>query len=40
MSDLKVIMADYYVATFTVTGDALVLEFNNNQKFRITVKEV
>lgn len=36
--DLKCLMKDYYVATFTESGDALKLRFNNGQAFILTIK--
>ena len=38
LSDLKAIMAEYYVATFTLDESALTVGFSNGQKFRISVK--
>ncbi len=38
--DLKVLMREYYAATFTATEDALQLQFNNGQKFILSAKEV
>ena len=37
--DLKILMKDYYVATFTETGNELIVAFNNGQKFKITMSE-
>ena len=38
--DLKVLLREYYAATFTVEEDALKLRFNNGQKFILSIKEV
>ena len=38
--DLKVLLRDYYAATFTKEGDALKLQFNNGQTFIISIKEI
>ena len=38
--DLKVLLREYYAATFTAEGDALKLQFNNGQTFILSVKEV
>ncbi len=38
--DLKVLMSEYYAATFTETEYALQLQFNNGQKFILSAKEV
>lgn len=38
--DLKVLLRDYYAATFTKEEDALTLQFTNGQKFILSAKEV
>ena len=38
--DLKVLLSEYYLATFNLEGDALILRFTNGQIFRITMKEI
>lgn len=38
LSDLKVLMKDYYIATFVEDGQALKIAFNNGQEFDIIVK--
>ena len=38
--DLKVLMREYYAATFTVEENALKLQFTNGQTFRLTAVEV
>ena len=38
--DLKVLLRDYYAATFTADGDALKIQFNNGQTFILSVEEV
>ena len=38
--DLKVLLRDYYAATFTAEGNSLKLQFNNGQTFILSVKEV
>ena len=37
---LKVLLRDYYAATFTKEGNALTLQFNNGQRFVLIAKEV
>lgn len=38
--DLKVLLRDYYVATFTKDENALKLQFTNGQTFMLTAKEI
>lgn len=38
--DLKVLMREYYAATFTVEEDSLILKFTNGQAFRLTAVEI
>lgn len=37
--DLKVLLKDYYAATFSIDGKNLKISFNNGQSFTLTVKE-
>ena len=37
--DLKVLLKDYYLATFTSDEKGLEIKFNNGQIFTITVRE-
>ncbi len=37
--DLKVLLKDYYTATFTANEKKLEIKFDNGQKFEISVKE-
>lgn len=38
--DLKVLLKEYYIATFTSDGNALLINFNNGQKFKLNVEEL
>ena len=38
--DLKVLMSEYYVATFDVNNEKLLLNFNNGQRFVIKIEEI
>lgn len=38
--DLKVLLREYYAATFSVQEDALQLQFTNGQKFSLKAKEI
>lgn len=38
-TDIKVLLKEYYVATFSEDSNNLVLKFNNGQKFRLTLFE-
>ena len=38
--DLKVLLREYYTATFTKDEDALRLQFSNGQTFILSAKEV
>ena len=40
LSDIKAILAEYYVATFTSDENALTVGFNNGQKFLVCVKAI
>lgn len=39
LTDIKVLMKEHYIATFTDDGNALKLSFNNGQSFIVTVTE-
>lgn len=39
LCDIKKLLSEYYVATFTADGASLNISFNNGQKFCISVKE-
>ncbi|MCI8820320.1 MAG: hypothetical protein HFK02_02840 [Clostridia bacterium] len=38
--DLKVLMKEYYMATFEQDGKYLKLSFQNGQRFRVSVEEI
>lgn len=38
--DLKYLIKEYYLCTFSETGNSLELRFNNGQKFEISVREL
>lgn len=38
--DIKALLNEYYLATFSENGNSLDIAFNNGQKFRLTVKEI
>ena len=40
LCDIKAILKDYYVATFTADESALIIGFTNGQKFRVNVTTV
>lgn len=40
MLDMKALMSEYYVATFTQEADSLLIQFNNGQKFSVKVEEI
>ena len=40
LCDIKVLLSEYYPATFTADCNALNVSFNNGQKFILTVKEL
>lgn len=40
MMDVKYLINEYYLATFSETGNSLDIAFNNGQKFRLTVNEI
>lgn len=37
--DLKVLMSEYYAATFDVNGEKLLLNLNNGQRFAVKIEE-
>ncbi len=39
MLDLKVLLKEYYAATFGIDGKSLKISFNNGQKFKLSVSE-
>lgn len=40
LTDFKVLLKEYYVATFTDDGNALILNFTNGQKFKLALTEI
>lgn len=40
LTDFKVLFKEYYVATFTDDGNALILNFTNGQKFKLALTEI
>lgn len=40
MTDIKVLLREYYIATFGESGNSLNIAFNNGQRFSIAVAEV
>ena len=40
MLDMKALMREYYVATFTQDAKSLQIQFNNGQKFSVKVEEI
>lgn len=38
--DMKALLKEFYIATFMEEENALFLQFNNGQRFKITVKEI
>lgn len=40
LSDIKVLLKEYYLATFAEDGNALDIKFNNGQKFRLKITEM
>ena len=40
MLDMKALMSEYYVATINQDADALQIQFNNGQKFKVMVEEI
>lgn len=40
MMDVKVLLNEYYLATFDENGNSMKIALNNGQKFRITVDEI
>lgn len=39
LCDIKKLLSEYYIATFTADGKSLNISFNNGQKFCVSVKE-
>lgn len=39
LCDIKKLLSEYYIATFTSDGTALNISFNNGQKFCVSVRE-
>lgn len=39
LADIKVLLKEYYIATFDDRGNSLNIKFNNGQKYRLTVEE-
>lgn len=39
LCDIKALLSEYYIATFTADGMSLNISFNNGQSFRLTVNE-
>lgn len=40
MFDIKVLLKEYYMATFCADGKTLQIALNNGQKFCITIEEI
>ncbi len=40
LSDLKVLMNEYYFATFESSEQSLVIGFDNGQRFRLSLEEI
>lgn len=38
--DIKALVSEYYIATFSQEKDWLKISFNNGQKFKIEIKEI
>ena len=38
--DVKVLLKEYYAATFSEDGNALLMNFTNGQKFKLTLQEI
>ena len=38
--DIKYLIKEYYIATFTETGDTLIIQLSNGQVFEVCVNEV
>ena len=38
--DIKVLLKEYYMGTFTNDGQALMLKFTNGQKFKLSLSEI
>ena len=39
LTDIKVLLKEYYLATFNEDGNQLLLKFSNGQKFKLTLSE-
>lgn len=37
--DIKVLLKEYYAATFSDDGSSLLMQFSNGQKFRLRLEE-
>ena len=37
---MKALLKEFYIATFMEEENALFLQFNNGQRFKITIKEI
>lgn len=40
LPDMKALLKEFYIATFMEEENALFLQFNNGQRFKITIKEI
>lgn len=40
LMDIKFLVNEYYIATFSEAVDALCIALNNGQKFRLTAEEI
>ena len=38
--DIKYLIKEYYIATFTETGDTLIIQLSNGQVFEVCVREI
>ena len=38
--DIKALVSEYYIATFSQEKDSLKISFNNGQRFKIEIKEM
>ena len=39
LTDIKVLIKEYYLATFCESGDSLNIKFNNGQTFKLSIVE-
>ncbi len=37
--DIKILLKEYYLATFNEEGNRLIIKFNNGQKFKLTLTD-